>query len=181
MMEQTLLDSSGKRILDATCSYARKWPKHATIRIDIRPETNPDMVMDAKQLSFPNNHFDEIYCDPPHLFRNGPHKTEAQKRRLLGRKSPGFWERYGHWKSKEEWFAFVEKTNNEFYRVLKKDGVLNYKIAEGSSSVKIDDLVQKMTNFDLIKDDYLPSKSNLGKGVTHYLTFKPRLTSEVSG
>ena len=60
-MTQTSLDTTGKIILDATCSYARIYPKFATIRIDIRPQTKPDIVMDAKDLKFIDNYFDEIY------------------------------------------------------------------------------------------------------------------------
>lgn len=158
-------------ILDATCSYARVWPKHATIRIDIRPETKPDIVMDAKDLKFPDNYFDEIDADPPHLKRKGPHKTESQKRRLSGRTSPGFWQRYGSWESKEDWLYFVEKTNMEFYRVLKPNGILNYKITE-SPIINLNEFLLKMTNFILIKDDCKESKSNFGNGVVHFLTFR---------
>ena len=55
-MKQMSLDNTGKMILDATCSYARVWPKHATIRIDIRPQTKPDIVMDATELKFSDNY-----------------------------------------------------------------------------------------------------------------------------
>lgn len=174
-MTQTSLDTTGKIILDATCSYARIYPKFATIRIDIRPQTKPDIVMDAKDLKFIDNYFDEIYCDPPHLLRKGPHKTEAQKRRLLGRKSPGFWERYGYWESKDKWNDFIEKTNNEFYRVLKPNGLLYYKITE-SPIIEYDDFITMMVNFKLINDLEQKSKSNLKwekpkSKLVHFLTF----------
>lgn len=171
VMEQTLLDDKGKRILDCTCSFAKIWPKHATIRIDIRPETKPDIVMDAKQLDFPNNFFDELYCDPPHFFRKGQHPTEKQKRRLEGRTSPGFYERYGHWNNKEEWNEFVEKTNIEFSRVLKDDGKLFYKLTEANSTTNVSEFIDKMTNFILVEDNVQPSKSNRSNAKTHFLIF----------
>lgn len=168
-MIQTSLDDTGKKILDATCSYARVWPKHATVRIDIRPKTKPDIVMDATDLKFDDSYFDEIYSDPPHLFRKGEHKTEAQKRRLLGRKSPGFWERYGHWNDIGEWENFVKKTNIQFSRVLKPNGKFFCKLTESNSSINVNDFIEKMTNFELVNDNIQDSKSNLGKGKTHYL------------
>ena len=70
-MSQTFLDENPPMILDATCSYGRIWPAHATVRIDIRPETKPDFVMDNTNLNFPDAFFDEIYYDPPHVFRRG--------------------------------------------------------------------------------------------------------------
>ncbi len=160
-------------ILDATCSFARIWPKHATIRIDIRPETNPDIVMDAKALEFPDNTFDEIYCDPPHLFRKGEHKTEAQTRRLSGRTSPGFWKRYGSWESKEQWDEFVERTNIEFSRVLKKDGILHYKLTDSSASVDLEDFIIKMDKFTKVAGIIQESGSNFSKKAdTHFIIFR---------
>lgn len=173
-MSQTLLDNMGKIILDATCSYARIWPKFATIRIDVRPETKPDIVMDARDLKFSDNYFDEIYCDPPHLMRKGPHRTEAQKRRLLGRRSPGFWERYSYWKNKDDWLDFTEKTNKEFHRVLKFNGFLNYKITE-SNIIDLKEFVLKMSNFKLINDSVLKSRSNLGTGTVHFMRFERKI------
>lgn len=68
-MKQTTLTKNPPRILDATCSFFRVWPKHATIRIDIRPEVKPDIVGDIKKTNFPGHCFDEIYLDPPHMIR----------------------------------------------------------------------------------------------------------------
>ena len=103
--------------------------------------------------------------------RNGPHKTEAQKRRLLGRRSPGFWERYSYWNNKEDWLEFVDKTNQEFSRVLKSKGIIFYKITE-SPIIDYDDFLKKMSNFKLINDECLDSKSNLGSGTVHFLTLE---------
>ena len=166
----------GPKILDATCSFAKIWPKHATVRIDIRPECKPDIVMDATDLKFPENYFDEIYCDPPHWMRNSNDLTRIKiVRRLSGRKTPDSFTRYGFWKSEEEWFRFIEGTNKEFHRCLKPMGVLYYKITEAGRCGSPKDLIERMTNFTLIEDRTNPSKSNLpSKGTTHWLTFKSK-------
>lgn len=171
---QTSLTGNGPMILDATCSFGRIYPKHATIRIDIRPECKPDIVMDAKDLKFQDNYFDQIYCDPPHFIRNGPpHPRIKEVRRLSHRLSPDAFTRYGWWHGKDEWFEFVEKTNKEFARCLKPNGVLYYKITEAGGCTKPSDLIERMTNFELIEDKTNTSKSNLpSKGITHWLTFK---------
>lgn len=174
-MKQSSLTQCGPTILDATCSFAKIWPKSATYRIDIRPEVNPDIVMDAKDLKFPNNHFDQIYCDPPHLMRRGKDLTRIKvSRRLSGRRSPDAFTRYGHWETESQWFEFIEKTNNEFFRCLKPDGILFYKITEAGGCTKPSDLVQRMTNFELLKDKITKSRSSLGKGKTHWLTFRSK-------
>lgn len=170
-MQQSTLTDNAPVILDATCSFAKIWPKHATVRIDIRPETHPDIVMDAKNLQFPDNHFDQIYCDPPHIIRDGDLTRIKQYRRLQGRRSPDLFTRYGVWKNVEEWFDFVAKTNNEFYRTLKPQGKLFYKITEAGGCTKPLDLIIRMTNFRMIEDKTNPVKSNLGRGKTHWITF----------
>lgn len=171
LIKQTSLSNNAPMILDATCSFRKNYPKFATIRIDIRPETNPDIVMDAKDLKFTDNYFDEIYCDPPHLKRKGEHKTESFKRRLTGRTSPGFWKRYGSWENKEQWLEFVEKTNIEFSRCLKPKGILNYKITD-SPIIKYEEFISKMTNFKILECKNVQSKSNLAKGnIVRYIKF----------
>jgi len=172
---QTTLTQNAPMILDATCSFGKIYPKHATVRIDIRPECKPDIVMDARDLKFPDNYFDQIYCDPPHLIRKAPlHYRIKEVRRLSGRRSPDAFTRYGWWKTNEEWFDFIEKTNKEFHRCLKKDGLLYYKITEAGGCTKPSDLIERMTNFELVEDKTNPSKSNLpSKGITHWLTFRP--------
>lgn len=175
---QNTLTENAPMILDATCSFGKIWPKHASIRIDVRSECKPDMVMDAKDLKFPDNYFDEIYCDPPHLIRKGGASQRIKTyRRLSGRRTPDPFTRYGHWNNQEEWFEFAEKTNKEFYRCLKPKGLLYYKITEAGGCTKPSDLVQRMTNFELLEDRVVPSKSPLGKGKTHWMTFRTKKDS----
>src|SRR2546426_10784868 len=124
-MSQTFLTENPPMILDATCSYTRKWPRYATIRIDIRPETKPDIEMDNANLQFPDGYFDLIYYDPPHVIRRGSDLKwmewfKRYRRLHESRTSPGFFERYGSWESKEAFLQNIIGVNQEFYRCLKK-------------------------------------------------------------
>lgn len=174
LTRQTTLDEDAPLILDATCSFRKNWPKSATIRIDIRPETKPDIVMDATDLKFPNASFDAIYCDPPHFVIKKPSARIKQWRRMHGRISIDPFTAYGYWKTEAEWFAFIEGTNREFARCLKSNGILYYKITEGGGCTKPNDLIERMTNFVTVKDEVKASKTNFGKAKTHWLTMKPK-------
>jgi hypothetical protein len=177
-IKQTTLTSNAPMILDATCSFSHIWPKHATVRIDIRPECKPQIVMDARDLKFPDNYFDEIYCDPPHFIRkNGTVSKMIINRRLDGKRSPDPITRYGVWKNIEEWYDFIEKTNNEFCRVIKPNGILHYKMTEGKGCMTITSLLNRMTNFELIEDkSKYKGISTMGKGILHFLKFKVKFT-----
>lgn len=172
-------------ILDATCSFGRIWPRHATIRIDIRPEVKPDIVMDARQTNFPNAYFDEIYCDPPHLIAG--RELDLTKinnaRRLSGRyKSSSMMERYGYWKFRDDWLDFVKDTNIEFARILKPNGILHYKITDGATkkgntggATHLTELVSLMDNFKVVNDAITNSGSKMKKSnptKVHWLTMK---------
>lgn len=179
MIQKTLTNNSPK-ILDATCSFFRVWPKHATIRMDIRPEVKPDVVGDIQKTNFPHNYFDEIYLDPPHMIRKDPmhlpHDKMQIKRRLSGRRTPHMFDRYGTFKSRKEWLDFVDKTNNELFRILKPDGKVHYKATFGKDVrlIKRTDL-DLMTNFKIIKEKITKSKKPGSKNMVHWITFIPNL------
>ena len=80
--------------------------------------------------------------------------------------------RFGFWKTKEEWFDFIEGTNKEFERCLRQNGVLEYKIMAkvGNKFASSADLM-KMTNFEIIKDKTTKSRN---KNEVHWLTMKPK-------
>lgn len=180
---QSTLTNKGPMILDATCSFSKIWPKTASIRIDIRPECNPDIVMDAKDLKFEDNYFDEIYCDPPHLIRKGDNlEGSIRNTKLSGRlKSSNMFVRFGYWHNHEEFYEFVDKTNNEFHRVLKPGGIVHYKMTDGTGCVRTSDLIERMNKFIVIKDEKTKSKSVLGKANARWLTFQSRKTKEKEG
>ena len=171
-----MLTNNGPITLDATCSFRKIWPKVATYRIDIRPETNPDIIMDARELKFPNAYFDIIYCDPPHLIHKGsPSQRIKSCRRLRRRIFPDMFTAYGYWQSHKEFHEFVEKTNNEFYRCLKPKGLVKYKMTNSNGCVKTDDLIEKMTHFEVIEHTIKKSKSGLGNATTSWITFRSKL------
>lgn len=60
--------------LDATCSNRKMWhrqPPQNCIQMDIEPDVHPEVVGDLKNSPFPENMFDIIFFDPPHLYRFG--------------------------------------------------------------------------------------------------------------
>lgn len=160
---QTALTEDAPMILDATCSFGKVWPKTATVRIDIRPEVRPDLVMDARQLRFPSSFFDAIYCDPPTIFGEG--KGYRFTHDMV--------DRYGHWNSRKEWLDFANRSTREFHRCLKPTGLLFYKITETRDRrLKIADILA-VGLFEIIEDKTTVSKSNHTKSTVHWLTMKP--------
>ena len=177
MSAQTTLTENAPVILDATCSYGRIWPKHATIRIDIRPEVHPDIVMNAIDLKFQDTYFDVIYCDPPHLFSPGKQTIAVLHRRMGGRMSPTMFQRYGWWNTRKDWLAFIKGTNREFYRCLKRTGTLEYKILDGkgNGTTHLSELLEGMTNFTVVADRMTKSRTNFNSNSKcHWLTLKPK-------
>ena len=169
-------------ILDATCSWkhdgrSKRWPEHATIRIDIRPEVRPDIVMDACSLKFPDHFFDAIYYDPPHLFRKSDN-IESLKRakKLSGRKVKNtMFVLYGYWHNRDEWLSFLDRSLKEALRCLKPDGIVYYKITE-SPGMKIGDL--EGHGFNIVEKKTTNTKSKVGsKAKVHWLTMRPASVS----
>jgi hypothetical protein len=191
---QLTLTEETPRILDATCSYGmdrrptkRRWPQYASIRIDIRPETKPDIVMDNTDLRFPDHYFDQIYYDPPHVIRRASDLKwliffQNYRKEHESRKSPGFFDRYGSWRSKEEFLENIKGVNREFYRCLKPDGRLFVKLgvewSKRTRCITLREFLDRMTNFEILKDRVTISRSNLGKNRVHWLTAKPRRGDE---
>lgn len=186
-LRQQTLTATAPMILDSTCSYARKWPKFATIRIDNRPETHPDIVMDNTNLQFPDAYFDAIYYDPPHVIRRGSNLKwlewfKKYRRQHESRTSPGFFERYGWFESKTSYLENISGVNREFFRCLKPTGSLFCKIGvewgHKTRCITYEEFHSRMTNFEVVKDRITLSKSNLGRNQVHWLTMVPRVNSE---
>ena len=104
------------KILDACCSKRAFWVnKHhpdATY-IDIRPEVNPDRIMDCRNTSFPDKTFDLIVFDPPHVALSESNKGIFAKK-------------YGTITAKEI-RILVHEAFVEFKRILKDDGFVVFK------------------------------------------------------
>ena len=157
--------------LDACCGYRHMWKNKNTsnvIFIDIKREVKPTIVASAKHLPFRDKIFDKIYCDPPHIIRSD---TKNMK---LGQTHSDFAKMYGSWKNRSEWIAFVGRTNIEFKRILKDNGILWYKITSGGwQNVDILDL-NYMDNFKIIEKRIFPTKGKMiwKKSITYEVILK---------
>ena len=107
-----------KFILDATAGFRMMWfNKHHpnTIYLDQRPECEPDVVGDFRDLNgYPDETFNLIVWDPPHRTLVGVPKD--------------FWIRHHYGQLEPEtWQADLKKGFQELWRVLKPRGVLVFK------------------------------------------------------
>lgn len=121
-------DKQEIRILDACCGSRMFWwdktEPHTTF-MDIRQENrditngsvtkhvtvNPDVIADFRHMPFPDNHFDLVVFDPPHLIWAGPKSfMKAQ---------------YGQLPA--DWRSYMKDGFDECLRVLKNTGILLFK------------------------------------------------------
>jgi SAM-dependent methyltransferase len=124
-----------KFILDACCGgryfwYNKRHPN--TLYVDNRKakkghdkyrpnhEVNPDIIMDFRNLKFPNNSFRLVVWDPPHLINLGDTSSMAK--------------RYG--KLKPSWREDLSRGFKECWRVLRPFGVLIFKFNERDIPIK---------------------------------------------
>jgi hypothetical protein len=170
-----------KRVLDATCSISRRWPQEADVRVDINPSAKPDVVADARYLPFRDGAFSDVYCDPPHLVGFGE-KDRSWNEDLDY--VPGY-ARFSKWKERANWIVFMTRTNAEFARVLRTEGLLHYKIPDGTRShgrmIDAGELRSFMSHFQTVSDVTKISDGHMarinrkqGKAPTiiHYLTMQ---------
>ena len=170
MSAQTTLTEDAPLVLDATCSFAKIWPRFASIRMDIRRDVKPDIVASACYLPFRDGVFHKIYCDPPHIID----VRITSKSSPLGAKMKA---RFGFWSHPREWRKFIVLTNDEFVRCLKPESILEYKIVDGKwwGMTKLKDL-KALTNFQILSDKARPSAGSKNN-TTHFLTLKPKQTT----
>lgn len=121
-------DKQEIRILDACCGFRMFWwdktEPHTTF-MDIRQENrditngsitkhvtvNPDVIADFRHMPFPDNHFDLVVFDPPHLIWAGLKSfMKAQ---------------YGQLPA--DWRSYMKDGFDECLRVLKNTGILLFK------------------------------------------------------
>ena len=183
MSNQATLTEDAPLTLDTTCADRKskaRFPRYATIGMDVSREVKPDIIASATHLPFKEGVFDKIYCDPPHRIRQD---DEIQWRRMLG---VTHYNRFSHWRKKTDWFEFLDRVNIEFFKVLKSDGEFHIKITDGvSGAVKITDL-ERLYNFGITKKIRKKSVgffANLNKkkfgtqSYTLFLTMKPKLVN----
>ena len=175
-MSQTFLDENPPMILDATCSDKRRWPKFASVRLDIRREVFPDIQADACCLPFRDRVFDAIYVDPPWV-KDG------------GKESKALWElreaaplggRFGGFTKRNQFLKFIFGINCEFERCLKSEGRIHMKIgwhpsgsSNGSLLSKHGD-IQYLSNFEVEQEIIRPSNLGWSDCMTSWLTMRPK-------
>lgn len=123
-----------KPILDPMCGarmfYFDKDNKNVLF-CDIRNETywtrqykkvelRPDIVMDAKNMNFPDNTFHLVILDPPHLINFGKTSDMAKSYGVL----------------EKEWHADMKAIFDEAWRVLKPCGTLIFKWSDKDVSLR---------------------------------------------
>lgn len=173
-MQQKEESTEEKRVLDPCCGsrmfwFNRKHPdvvfgdrRHESITVTDRSHGNesgqrtlhiePDVMLDFRDLPYPDGAFKLVSFDPPHLVRAGPRSWLAAK--------------YG--KLSETWQEDIRKGFSECFRVLDADGVLVFKWNE--TQVKVREVLA------LTDVQPLFGHPTGRKGLTHWYVFmKPRL------
>jgi len=112
--------SKDKFILDATAGFRMMWfnKKHPnTIYLDQRPECEPDIVGDFRDLKqFPDETFKLIVFDPPHIV----------KKSYFGNYDAGMPRKFGLLQA-DTMEADIRLAFKELWRVLKPFGILIFK------------------------------------------------------
>lgn len=125
-------------ILDSTCAGRHIWNDkdredvvYADRRvcprgsIPVRPNwsVSPDVVCDFVSLPFPDDTFDMVVFDPPHIIRDTP-SSGGYLRMKYGELRPGSWR------------GVVSDGFRECWRVLRSPGTLHFKWSEGSATLR---------------------------------------------
>lgn len=141
--------------------------------LDRRKKVLPTIVGDAKHLPFIDKIFDKIYCDPPHMIRSDV-KSRGKNPKIH---TIEFFDTYGWFNKRIEWIVFIGRTNIEFARVLKDNGLLWYKIIDGKDRriTKLQD-INYMDNFTIVeKEAVRPPKQKWRKNTTYELTMRKKI------
>jgi SAM-dependent methyltransferase len=154
-----------KEILDVCCGAKMFWfdkNNPDVLFCDIRQEEHilcdgrkleikPDMVMDFRNLEFPDNHFKLVVFDPPHLTNPGQNSWMAKK--------------YG--RLDKEWREYLKRGFDECWRVLKQDGILIFKWSE--RNIKVSEILNVVERTPLFGHKTTQHS-------THWLCFMKRVT-----
>ncbi|WP_296653039.1 class I SAM-dependent methyltransferase [Paraburkholderia sp.] len=110
----------------------------------------PDVLMDFRDLPYPDGSFKLVSFDPPHLVRAGPKSWLAAKYGKLG----------------EDWREDIRKGFAECFRVLAEHGTLVFKWNE--TQVKVAEVLA------LTPEKPLFGHVSGRRGLTHWLVFMKR-------
>ena len=148
-----------KKILDACCGSRMFWfdREHENVLFmdnreleDIlcdgrKLEIKPDIIGDFRKMVFPDESFQLVVFDPPHLIRAGEKSWIAKK---YGKLNP------------ETWQEDFRKGFSECFRVLKNDGILIFKWNE--DQIKLGEILKL--------SEYKPLFGNR-RSKTHWIVF----------
>lgn len=152
---------NNKKILDVCCGSKMFWfnRQHPNVLYgDIRKESHtlcdgrcldisPDIQLDFTNLNFPDNSFQLVVFDPPHLKKLGKNSWMAKKYGVLN----------------STWKNDLKKGFVECFRVLKADGILIFKWNE--IQIKTNEIL-KLTNVKPLFGHMSGKRSN-----THWICF----------
>ncbi|WP_261803704.1 class I SAM-dependent methyltransferase [Variovorax sp. PAMC26660] len=159
-------------ILDACCGSRMFWfdPKHQGVLFgDVREESHilcdgraldikPDVLMDFRDMPFPDNSFKLISFDPPHLRKAGKLSWLGLKYGVLG----------------QDWRDDIRKGFAECFRVLEPEGILIFKWNE--IQIKVSEVLA------LTEHKPLFGHKSGKRADTHWITFmKPALAAAQTG
>jgi hypothetical protein len=139
------MEIKNKRVLDVCCGARMAWYQKDcsdALFLDIRTleeklsngqtiKVAPDAIMDFRKLDLPSKTFSLVFFDPPHLTSLGPKSWMAKKYGVLDRET-----------GRQD----IKAGFNEYWRVLKKNGVLVLKwsldVSHPSRSIPVTDLIK---------------------------------------
>jgi hypothetical protein len=164
-------------ILDATAGNRTMWTfkdHQDVIYIDMekRLEVPPTLFCDNTQTPFPNNTFDTIFWDPPHMWGvynrtfAMPNK-KLQEKILPKKKSMDPYYGVDKYATKKGLVSHLFYAQREFRRILKPDGILWIKWNECSVSFK--SILGILIKWDeIIRIRQHKSKNPMGKHRTYW-------------
>lgn len=114
-------------------------------------EVNPDVIADFTDIPFPDEHFNMVVFDPPHLLKN-KEGTPTGYQQI----------KYGYL-LKENWKEVISKGFAECFRVLKKNGVLIFKWNE--TDIKVNEILA------LTKEKPIFGHKSGKQSKTHWICF----------
>ena len=154
--------SAYQPVLDPACGGRMFWFDKSDSRVlfgDVRDESwelcdgrrfevKPDILMDYRDLPFPDGTFRMVVLDPPHLRNAGETSYMAQKYGCL---------------DQETWKADLKTMFSECFRVLKEHGVLIFKWNETQIPVS---QILKLTAHKPLFGNKQPNRTG-----THWIVF----------
>jgi len=99
---------------------------------EIRLKYPPGIYADNEDLPFKTGSFDVIYFDPPHGDW-GESSRHTDPKELRYEDGPNTF--FGWWRSRKGFFHYLDSSQEEFYRVLRDDGLLLFKWNETEISL----------------------------------------------